>query len=277
MRVPSCLRPAGVLALVATALVASSAQAQLRPLEPLDWSAMGVEGHSLVVGGGVLTGQRASLAGTEGRLLELGSFRATWSLGRVALELAGTALRLFDERTAFAEPDADVLPADHNRRRDTGDYRVSTVVQLAKPRPGDAVALRFGVRLPTTNNLKGLDRDQTDFYSMLAAKVTQGAFMAGGEVGLGINGTRDTRHEQVDPLLFALSARYDLGRGMALLELVGQHDTRPGQDRRGTEDLGEARVGLRVGAHRWMSVLAVRGWTPYSPDLGLIVRFGTSF
>jgi hypothetical protein len=268
---------ASVLALAATALVASSAVAQLRPLEPLDWSTVGVERTSLVVGGGLFTGQRASLAGTEGRLLELGSFRATWSLGRVSLELAGTALRLFDERIAFADPFGDVLPAEGSRRRDAGDYRVSTVVQLAKTSHGHVVALRFGVRLPTTDNLKGLDRDETDFYSMLAGRVVQGPVAVGGELGLGINGTRDPENEQVDPLLFALSARYDLGRARALVELTGQHDTRAGRDRRGTEDLGEAHVGLEVGDRRWMSVVAVRGWTPSSPEFGVIVRFGTHF
>jgi len=209
--------------------------------------------------------------------MELGSFRATWSLGRVALELAGTALRLFDERSVFAEPLVDVLPADGKRRRDVGDYRVSTVVRLMEPRPGQVVALRFGVRLPTTDNLQGLDRDETDFYSLLAGKVTQGPLAVGGELGLGINGTRDPENEQVDPLLFALSTRYELGRARALLELAGQHDTRAGTDRRGVEDLGEARLGLEVGARRWMSILAVRGWTPSSPDFGVIVRFGTSF
>ena len=268
---------ASVLALAATAPVASSARAQLRPLEPLDWRTVGVERTSLVVGGGLFTGQRASLAGTEGRLLELGSFRATWSLGRVSLELAGTALRLFDEHTAFADPFGDVLPAEGSRRRDAGDYRVSTVVQLTKPSRGHVVALRFGVRLPTTDNLKGLDRDETDFYSLLAGRVAQGPVAVGGELGLGINGTRDPENEQVDPLLFALSARYDLGRARALVELTGQHDTRAGRDRRGTEDLGEAHVGLEVGDRRWMSVVAVRGWTPSSPEFGVIVRFGTHF
>jgi hypothetical protein len=266
-----------VLALTTTLVVAGSARAQLRPLDPLDWSTVGVEGASFVVGGGVFTGQRASLAGTEGRLLELGSFRATWSLGRVALELAGTALRLFDERSVFAEPLVDVLPADGTRRRDVGDYRVSTVVRLVEPSPGQVVALRFGVRLPTTDNLQGLDRDATDFYSLVAGRVAKGAFALGGELGLGINGTRDPKHEQVDPLLFALSARYELGPAKAVLELAGQHDTRPSPDRRGTEDLGEARIGLEVGGRRWMSVAAVRGWTPSSPDFGVIVRFGTRF
>jgi hypothetical protein len=270
-------RSAVVLAILAVALGTSPVCAQLRPLEPLDWSTVGVEGHSLELGGGFFSGQRASLAGTEGRLVEVGSFRATWSLGRVALELSGTALRLFEERAVFAPPVDDVVPADGTVRRDMGDYRIATVVRLAEAGPGRTLALRFGVRLPTTDNLQGLDRDQTDFYSLLAGRVETGRLAVGGEVGLGINGTRDPENEQVDPLLFALSARYDLGRVRALMELAGQHDPRAGEDRRGTEDLGEARLGVELGHRRWMSVTAVRGWTASSPDLGVIVTFGVHF
>lgn len=277
MKRRSRLRILGALVGTAAAVAAAPAAAQLRPLEPLDWRILGVDGQSLVVGGGVYTGQRASLAGSEGRLIELGTFRATWSLGRVALELAGTALWLFDERWTYAPPDADVVPAEGTRRRDHGDYRVSTMVTLAEPGPGQTIALRFGVRLPTTDNLQGLDRDRMDFFSLLAGRVARGPLAVGGEVGLGINGTRDPHNEQVDPLLFALSARYGTSRARVVAELAGQHDTRAGSDRRGNEDLGEGRVGVEFGDRRWVSVTAVRGWTPSSPSFGVMVRFGTHF
>ncbi len=44
-----------------------------------------------------------------------------------------------------------------------------------------------------------------------------------------------------------------------------------------TEDLGEARLGIRLGDQRWFSIAAVRGWTLVSPDLGLMVQWGTRF
>jgi hypothetical protein len=223
------------------------------------------------------SGQRASLAGTKGLLIELGSFRATWGLGRVGVEFAGTALRLFDERSVFADPALDVVPAVGTRRRDVGDYRVSTVVQLTPEHSRRGAALRFGVRLPTTDNLQGLDRDQTDFFAFLAGRVGHDALDVGGELGLGIFGTRDRWNEQVDPLLFALSARYDMGAARAVLELAGHHDTRAGPDRRGNEDLGEARLGLEAGHARWIHVALVRGWTSSSPDLGVTFTLGTRF
>ena len=96
------------------------ASAQLRPLDPLDWTVLGDQSASVVVGGGLYTGQRAALAGTKGRLLELGAFRASWTLGRVALQLGGTTLRIFDDRTIYSEPADFAAPPDGSRRTDAG-------------------------------------------------------------------------------------------------------------------------------------------------------------
>jgi hypothetical protein len=229
------------------------------------------------VGSGAYWGQRASLAGTEGVLLELGSFRATWGLGRVAVEFSGTTLRLFEDETILMEPVAGVDSPNGDRRIDTGDYRVSTTVQLTRPGSKVAAALRFGVRLPTTDDAVGLGRDQTDFFALLAGRIKRERWHLDGELGLGVYGTRDPVNEQVDPILFGLSAAYDLGRVDPFVELAGHHDPRAGPEWRGTEDLGEARVGVRIGNRRWISIAAVRGWTLVSPDLGLSMQLGTRF
>ncbi len=257
--------------------VAAPLAAQLRPLDPLDWGILGPHANTVVVGSGFYAGQRASLAGTKGRLLELGAFRASWSLNRVALELSGTALRVFREESRFATPLPGVGPPEQHRREDTGDYRVSTIVQLTHPGSPEGVALRFGVRLPTTDDVRGLERDQTDFFTTLAGRLARGPWSVVGEIGLGINGTRDLRVGQVDPMLFALSASWDFGLFTGILAATGQHDTRPNPEFRGTEDLGEGRVGVRVGTAHWVDFSLVRGWTPTSPDVGLSVAFGVRF
>lgn len=268
---------AGLLFAVAAVGTAVPAAAQFRPLEPLDWRALSTS-YTAEVGGGVYTGQRASLAGTTGRLLELGTFRASWNLNRVTLEIGGTALWVFHEESVFADPLGEIRPAQNGRRVDTGDYRVSTVVQLTHPGSREAVALRFGIRLPTTDNLQGLGRDATDFFSTVSGHWAGDVIDLSGELGLGINGTRYTHNEQVDVLLFGLTARYAVGQRLALqLQGMGQHDTRPNPEWRGNEDLGEARAGVVVGGKRWISVSAVRGWTPASPDFGVVVQLGTRF
>jgi hypothetical protein len=243
----------------------------------LDWDALDAGTYTVALGGGVYWGQRASLAGTEGLLLELGAFRAGWGFGRVAVELSGTTLRVFEDESVLMDPVVGVRGPDGDRRVDTGDYRVTTTVQLTRPGSRAAAALRFGVRLPTTDDAVGLGRDQTDFFALVAGRAHRDRWEMGGEVGIGVYGTRDIVNEQVDPLLFGLSASYDLGAFEALVELAGHHDTRAGPEWRGAEDLGEARLGIRIGDGRWLSIAGVRGWTLVSPDFGVTVTAGSRF
>jgi hypothetical protein len=269
--------PLTLLLAVAMILAPRPANSQLRPLDPLDWSLLEVPGGTFVVGAGVHGGQRASLAGTKGTLVEVGSFISTWSYERVAVRLAGTLLRLFDDHSVFTEPFAGTRPPNGRNRKDAGDFRLSTIVQLARADAPYQVAIRFGVRLPTTDNREGLDRDRTDFFSTLAARTRRGAWDLVAEVGMGINGTREVNNEQVDPLLLLAEVRYDAGWIDPFLILTAQHDTRANRDRRGTEDLGEGRLGVRIGHKRWITLTAIRGWTPFSPDFGVTASFGTRF
>lgn len=256
---------------------ASPSSSQLRPLDPVDFSVLGDPAWTVEVGIGALAGQRASLAGTSGKLLELGNTRIAWSLGRVALELSGTLLRVYEDDTVLTDPVGDARPPDGTRRIDAGDVRVTTLVRLSGDDASTPLFLRFGTRLPSTDNRVGLGRDQTDFFSTLAIRPVWGRWVLGAEFGMGIHGTRDTGHEQIDPLLFAVSATHAEGSFRPLLEATGQHDPRSNRDRRGNENIGEVRLGFRAGVDRWLTVLLIRGWTATSPDLGLVVRLGTRF
>src|SRR5688500_13085557 len=134
-------------AAIALALV-TPATAQLRPLEPVAWEVFDA-GRSVAVriGAGVHEDQRASLAGTAGRLVELGNFVATWRSGRIALEAAGTVVRTLEDESRFAPAFGGALDEEGPDRFDAGDYRLLTTVLLTPPDAGTAVALRFGTRL----------------------------------------------------------------------------------------------------------------------------------
>lgn len=255
--------------------VPTTGAAQLRPLDPLDWDALD-SGRDLSVAVGVqlYADQAASLAGTRGRLIELGAFRATWLLGRAALQVSGTAVRLFHDETSFADPVAQARPIDGDRRLDVGDQRISTILRLSDGAGAWDGALRFGVRLPTTDNREGLERDRTDFFTTVSARHQRGALKLAAEIGVGVLGTRSDRREQVDPILFAGQASYDAGSVHPDLVVVGQHDTRPNRDLRGNEDLGEVRLGARIGEARWIRLAVTRGWETFSPDFGLLLEAG---
>lgn len=264
------LRAAALLAAVPVA-----ASAQLRPLEPFEWRMFdGERTVSAQVGGGWLPDQRASLAGTEGTLVEAGNFRAFWRTGRVVLEAGGTVRRLYDEERRFAPAEPDVRPADDGERRDAGDYRVLTAVRLTGEGAPVAAVLRFGARLPTTDNTVGLDRDATDFFATVGGRAARGRMALQAEAGVGIFGTRQTAFEQDDLLIYALRAEYDGGVIDPMLTVVGQQVGSGHREIRGNESLGEVRLGARAGGRRWLLAEVVAGYTDFSPGVGVLVSAG---
>ncbi|HEX5869096.1 MAG TPA: hypothetical protein VFY65_01705 [Longimicrobium sp.] len=263
------------LAACAVVACAPAARAQLRPLEPLEWRMFdGGRAVSAQVGAGWLRDQRASLAGTEGTLVEAGNFRAFWRTGRVVLEAGGTVRRVFEEESSFAPPEPDVRGDDDGTRRDAGDYRVLTTVRLTSERAPVAAALRFGARLPTTDNTVGLDRDATDFFATLGGRTARGRVAVQGEAGVGIFGTREREFEQDDLLIYALRAEYAAGAIRPMLTILGQQVGTGHSEIRGNESLGEVRLGVRAGGRRWLLAEVVKGYTDFSPGFGVLVSAG---
>jgi hypothetical protein len=258
------------------ALLSPQLHAQLRPLDPINWRVM-QPGKSLSAEAGAefLQGQRASLAGVEGELLELGKFRLVWQTGRVSLEAAGTLRRVFQDQSVFTDPVEGTRASDGSRRIDSGDYRVATTVRLTPERPDLMAALRFGARLPTTDNRVGLERDQTDFFALVAGRIARGGASLAAETGVGIFGTSVREgFEQSDVLLYALTVQYETRWLAPSVALVGQADGLRGWTIRGNEDLRELRFGVRTTGRYWIRANLIRGLTDFSPRTGLAVSAG---
>lgn len=266
-----------VLAAALTILCSSTARAQLRPLDPFDWRVL--EGEQTVIveaGGGRLGDQRASLAGTEGTLWEAGNFRAFWRTGRVVIEAGGTVQRIFREHSRFAAAEPFVTPTDDGKRHDAGDYRIATAVRLTNEGAPVAALLRFGTRLPTTDNRVGLDRDATDFFATIGGRTRRGPLALQAEAGVGIFGTRDPDFEQDDLLVYAVQAEYDAGLVVPSLAIVGQQVGAGHGEIRGNESLGELRAGVRAGRRAFVRAEVVRGYTDFSPGWGVLVSAGVA-
>jgi hypothetical protein len=265
-----------IIAVIAgTFLTSTSALAQLRPLEPVQWRLFdGRESIAVELGAARLLDQRASLAGTSGDLWEAGNFSLAWRTGRVVLEAAGTAQRYFRETGTFDAPYPDVEPSDDGRRHDSGDYRVSTTVRFTPDRFPVAGLVRFGTRLPTTDNTTGLDRDAMDFFATIGTTTSRGALWLGGEAGVGIHSTREQRFEQDDLLLYSFRAEFRSSLVTPSFAVLGQKHGTTHSAIRGLENLGEMRAGLRVGRSMWVRAEYVRGYETFSPSSGAILTAG---
>ena len=264
--------------LLAGMLVPVRVNAQLRPLEPLDWngfSAARTMRASMQVS--YLHDQRASLAGVRGNLFEVGEARFVMRSGRVQLEAAGTLQRFLRDEDVLEEPAGDARAASAERKRhDSGDYRIGTAIAIGDLTGSTLGAVRFGTRLPTTDNRVGLDRDATDFFGTIGLQHRWQRLSVSGSAGVGINGTRITTYEQSDVLAYDVSMRWSGGGYSPVITLVGQNDLRSGRIR-GNEDLMELRGGIRIGDERWLDVAVVGGLTEFSPGVGVIVGGGLQF
>lgn len=256
-------------------IAASSAGAQLRPLDPAEWGLFSERATLRAeLGASRLIDQRASLAGEAGNLVEAGIFSIGWRSGRIVLEAAGTAQRFFRETSTFDEPYPDVRPAQNGKRHDSGDYRLSTTVRLTPDDWALTGAVRFGTRLPTTDNTTGLERDAVDFFSTVGAMRSVGRIEASAEAGLGIHTTREQQFEQDDLFLYSGRLEYGLGLLAASAAVTGQKHGKDHSEIRGVEDLGELRLGLRAGHRRWFRIEYVNGYEKFSPSYGFIVTAG---
>ena len=260
---------------IGAAAIPSCASGQLRPLDQADWRLItGTATVSARAGVSRLIDQRASLAGTSGTLWEAGMFTLAWRTGRVTLEASGTAQRFFREDERFAEPHPEVVPADDGHRHDSGDYRIGTSVRLTPDGSRVTGAVRFGTRLPTTDNTTGLDRDAIDFFATVGGATTLRALALSAEAGLGIHSTREMRFEQEDVMLYSLRAELTGTRVTPSVEVLGQRHGTTHEAIRGAEDLGEIRAGLRFGSRTFASVEGVFGYQDFSPATGFILTLG---
>jgi len=252
------------------------ASAQLRPLDPMDWRAFDPGTRVLAqLGGGIFFHQRASIGQIAGRLVEAPGAILSWTTGdagRVALRAVIHPLRVFRVDSQFG------VPLPHTTQLaspivDAGDNALETVLRLtpARATAGSLLALRWGVRLSTHNERKGMDRHKTDFYATLGGRLVRGDLTLAGEGGLGVYGTQAPGHDKALPVLYDAGARWRLGAFEPSLTLVGQAAPTP---IRGNEDLSELRAGLRFGHARFLEMTVIRGLAAYGPHWGLALAVG---
>lgn len=267
------------VALVVTAglFVPQTAAAQLRPLEPMDWISFEADVGSAFIGVAGFRDHPASLLGSEGRLLELGLVGASFRSGRIVLAFHGSVVRVFKPFESFADPLPQVVPDDGTRRSDSGDYRVSTSVRLTSLNSPWNAALRFGARLPTTDDRIGLERDRTDFFTTFAGRHRRGQLSFEAEVGFAINGVATTQFDQTDPILYGGGVVYRWPGAEAALRLAGHYDTRTNGPPRGNEHLSELNASVRTMGDTWIQTEIVRGLAEFSPAWGFQLRVGRSF
>lgn len=220
-----------------------------------------------------------TLSGLNGDLTRIGVINTRIGMApNVELETGGVLQNFLSinrqYRTSAVPLNLTRPPTSTN---DIGDFYLATKFKLRnETRRLPALAFRFGVQLPNTNQERGIGINQTNFFAMAIAGKHLGKFNFFGNLGIGINTAPVDVFAQNDVLLYGLAGTWRLNDRVTLVsEVNGRVSTRKNAPR-GTESDGEARLGARIraGGLSW-DFAGIAGVNQHSLRSG--VTFGVTY
>lgn len=268
---PGHLAPliAGVL-LGALFLASTEARAQQRRL-PAVPHASPVPADRLFVGIGsaLAGGVENPVSGLSGDLIRLASVTVDYAFAPGAVvRVQGDALKILqvESRGPAAIP-LDEGVAD-GRTHDAGDFRVATVFRLLGGADGPSGGLHLEVKLPNSDEARGIGLNTTDFHGSVFGSWSRGPLRVTSSLGVGILEAPLEAFVQDDVLLYGTEvllrpsdAPYRLSLGAA-----GRANTR-GVVPLGNEDRGAAILGADLFVGDWIADAGFAlGYAGTSPD-----------
>lgn len=248
--------------------------AQQRPLLTEDVDIIEPGSIRTEIGVELLQKQKFSVSGLEGDLSRIGVIGFTFGLSpNVQFEVEGTLQNYLSiDRMGSSKIPLQVASGALSTN-DVGDFTLATKIKLRKETERlPAVAFRFGVQLPNTNQAKGLGLNTTNFFAsiLLGKKFFDKRLNLFGNLGLAILPAPLEIFSQNDVTTYGIAGIYKVNPRLNLVgEVSGRFSSRKAQ--LGTEDLSEARFGVQLMAAGLRFDLAgTKGLTKFSPRSGVI-------
>lgn len=220
-----------------------------------------------------------TLSGLNADLTRLGVVMVRMGLGPGVEFENGGVIRNFISINRQFQPSAVPLNLSQgtNSSHDWGDFFLATKFRLRnETKRIPAIAFRFGVELPNSNQSRGIGINQMNFFATAIAGKHFGRFKVFGNLGLGILTAPVDPFTQNDVLLYGLAGSYLVNDKLTLVgEVQGRHSTRQ-RAPLGTESDGAARFGARIRAAGLIwDVSGQTGLYRHSARTGL--SFGVSY
>lgn len=243
--------PLAVLA--AAVLQASPLSAQLRRRAAVPTPSDTGGGLLVGLGAGMAEDALFPLSGLAGDLARLGSVTVAYRFTPGAVLLVeGDVLQVLEIERRDGSPvplDPDV---DDGRTRDVGEVRLGTLVRLLGGSRGLSGGLHLAVKLPTSDESRGIGLNTTDFFGSLYGSWAGARWRASGELGVGILEAPLESFVQDDVLSYRAEALYDvpgtpLRPSVSVVGIANVRRTVP----LGNEDRGEAWARLELLAGDW--------------------------
>lgn len=222
-------------------------------------------------------GREYPASGLSGMVLRLPA-ALRLGLGRAELSVEGGYEVLSIDDFAPAPLDS-MLDVSGDVTHDVIDPEIGMKVRIADESPTfPAWSFRVVTRLPAAGNESGLGLDTTDFWLWLLAGKSIGPARVAANLGAGVLGIPTRGDRQNDVWGYGLSVTAPLGAGWdAGAEVQGSLDPR-GDTPVGTEERGEARVGVRRAAGRFaVDAALIVGLEEPDLDLGFALGLATTF
>lgn len=220
--------------------------AQQRPLRVQDPVPIAT-GHVLVEAGVEwLAGRSFPLSGLAGDLARLPAVGFSFGFGRAEFQLDGGFQVMRIDHRDPAAPFADELEVDGDVTSDIVDPVVATKILLRHEGHFEpAVGLRVATKIPSAANEKGLGTDAMDFSAALLAGKRLAGTRVAANFGMGVLSVPEDGDRQNDVLVWGISVAGRVGGRLEVVaEALGREDLK-GDTAAGTEDLGQARLGVR--------------------------------
>ncbi len=264
-----------LIVLFAALCGAGGVRAQERPLRTEDPAPIPAGAILVELGVDVEADRRYPLSGLEGDLFRLPYLGFSFGLGNVAefqVDAGFNILRIRDREPA---PLAEDLDFTGDTTTDIEDPVVATKLRLLREtRRVPAVGLRVATRLPSASNESGLGTDTIDWFMTLLAGKTLGDVRVVANFGLGVLPFPQQGDRQNDVLTGGLSLAWRHPGGTELVgEVNGRIDVK-GETPVGTEDRGQARLGVRyplgtfLGGRARLDGGVLVGLTDVEPEVG---------
>ncbi|HEX8096848.1 MAG TPA: hypothetical protein VF507_02375, partial [Pyrinomonadaceae bacterium] len=261
-------------------LSALSASAQQRPLLTEDVDIIPTGTMRIEAGIDFYQNAKFPASGLTGDLTRVGVIGVNVGLSpNVEFQIDGVAQNFLSINSATVPSPIQLGfdPRTTNSTNDTGDFTLATKIKLRnETRRGPSLGFRFGVKLPNSNQARGIGINTTDaFGSVLFGKKfgRGGRFNTFGNLGIAILTAPTRLFTQNDVLTYGFAGIYHYNRQLSFVgEVNGRVNTRPGSGPVGTESQSEARLGMQVKASGLRFDFAgIKGLTTFSPRSGVTV------
>ncbi len=197
------------------------------------------------------------LSGLSGDLTSVGVVDVRLGVGKIVeVQLQGAVQNFLDVKKRGASFVPVLELTGPQSTHDTGDFSIATKIRIfgeQERRP--SLAMRFGFKMPNSNQARGIGSNTTDVFAMLILQKHFGKLNLFGNAGVAILQSPNAKFSQNDVLLYGGAFMYPLHRRLnAVGEVAGRYSAREiNADLIGTGNRSQARLGLQIfaGGFQW--------------------------